>query len=151
MIDPKSSNESSLNGFIVERSSIDNLVTSTDESKNIRKQWPVSKFISCSTIHALVMKNLLKLVRNPSVLIMMILLPIIMVVSFCLAFRYEAYNIPFVIVNDELPYMLDNCPTYIQGCKHLESPCQAIASLPSISQFLYLISKMRLNHKKILY
>ena len=119
--------------------------------KNIHKQWPVSKFISCSTVHALVMKNLLKLVRNPSVLIMMILLPIIMVVSFCLAFRYEAYNIPFVIVNDELPYMLDNCPTYIQGCKHLESPCQAIASLPSISQFLYLISKMRLNHKKILY
>jgi hypothetical protein len=68
------------------------------------------------------MKNLLKLMRNPSVLIMMIFLPIIMVVSFCLAFGNEAYNIPFVIVNDELPYMLDNCPPYIQGCKHLESP-----------------------------
>ena len=151
MMDPKSSNESSLNGFIVERSSIDNLLTSTDESKNIHKPWPVSKFISCSTIHALVVKNLLKLMRNPSVLIMMMFLPIIMVVSFCLAFRNEAYNIPFVLVNDELPYMLDNCPTYIQGCKHLESPCKAIASLPSISQFFYLISKMRLNHKKILY
>ena len=121
-IDPKSSNESSLNGFILERSSIDNLLTSSDESKNIHKQRPHSKFISCSTIHALVMKNLLKLMRNPSVLIMMIFLPIIMVVSFCLAFGNEAYNIPFVIVNDELPYMLDNCPPYIQGCKHLESP-----------------------------
>ena len=120
-MDPKSSNESSLNGFIVERSSIDNLLTSTDESKNIHKPWPVSKFISCSTIHALVVKNLLKLMRNPSVLIMMMFLPIIMVVSFCLAFRNEAYNIPFVIVNDELPYMLDNCPTYIQGCKHMKS------------------------------
>ena len=152
MIDPKSSNESSLNGFIVERSSIDNLLTSTDENKNIHKQWSLSKFISSSTIHALVMKNLLKLMRNPSVLIMMIFLPIIMVVSFCVVFRNEAYNIPFVIVNDELPYMIDNCPTYIQGCKHLESPCQAIASLPSlpsISHFFYLISKMRLSHKKI--
>ena len=141
MIDPKSSNESSLNEFIVERSSIDNLVTSTDESKNIHKHWPVSKFISCSTIYALVMKNLLKLMRNPSVLILMIFLPIISMVTFCLAFRNEAYNIPFVIVNDELPYMLDNCPTYIQGCKHLESPCQAIASLPSISQFFSLSLK----------
>ena len=122
MIDPKSSNESSLNGFIVERSSIDNLLTSTDENKKIHNPWSLSKLISCSTIHALVMKNLLKLIRNPSVLIMMIFLPIIMVVSFCLAFGNEAYNIPFVIVNDELPYMLDNCPPYIQGCKHLESP-----------------------------
>ena len=139
MIDPKSSNESSLNGFIVERSSMDNLLTSTDESKNIPKQWPVSKVISCSTIHALVVKNLLKLMRNPSVLIMMMFLPIIMVVSFCLAFRNEAYNIPFVIVNDELPYMIDNCPTYIQGCKHLESPCQAIASLPSLPSISFFL------------
>ena len=122
MIDPKSSNESSLNGVIVERSSVDNLLTLTDECKNIHKQQPLSKFISCSTIHALVMKNLLKLMRNPSVLIMMIFLPIIMVVSFCLAFGNEGYNIPFVIVNDELPYMLDSCPPYNQGCKHLESP-----------------------------
>ena len=152
MIDPKSSNESSLNGFIVEKSSKDHLLTLTDKNKQIPKPWTLSKLISCSTIHALVMKNLLKLMRNPSVLIMMIFLPIIMVVTFCLAFGNEAYDIPFVIVNDELPYMLDNCPTYIQGCKHLESPCQAIASLPSlpsISHFFYLISKMRLSHKKI--
>ena len=121
-MDPKSSNESSLNGFIVERSSIDNLLTSTDENKKIHNPWSLFKLISRSTIHALVMKNLLKLIRNPSVLIMMLFLPIVMVISFCLAFGNEAYNIPFVIVNDELPYMLDNCPPYIQGCKHLESP-----------------------------
>ena len=146
MIDPKSSNESSLNGFIMERSSIDNLLTSTDESKNIHKQRLLSKFISCSTIHALVMKNLLKLMRNPSVLIMMIFLPIIMVVTFCVAFGNEAHDIPFVIVNDELPYMSDHCPPYNQGCKHLESAFKAMIfnyfNLPIINFILvtYVIS-----------
>ena len=124
--EPKSSNESSLNGFIVEKSSKDNLLTLTDKNKQITKPWSLSKLISCSTIHALVMKNLLKLMRNPSVLIMMIFLPIIMVVTFCLAFGNEAYDIPFVIVNDELPYMSDYCPPYNQGCKHLESAFMAM-------------------------
>ena len=126
MIEPKSSNESSLNGFIVEKSSKDHLLTLTDKNKQIPKPWSLSKLISCSTIHALVMKNLLKLMRNPSVLIMMIFLPIIMVVTFCLAFGNEAYDIPFVIVNDELSYMLDHCPPYNQGCKHLESAFKAM-------------------------
>ena len=142
MIEPKSSNESSLNGFIVEKSSKDNLLISTDKNKQIPKPWTLSKLISCSTIHALVMKNLLKLMRNPSVLIMMIFLPIIMVVTFCLAFGNEAYNIPFVIVNDELPCMSDHCPPYNEGCKHLKSTFKAMLFLSLLLFTLKIFDKV---------
>jgi len=66
---------------------------------------------------------------------MMIFLPIIMVVSFCLAFGNEAYNIPFVIVNDELPYMLDNCPTYIQECELTNISCRILHHLTRKNTF----------------
>ena len=65
-----------------------------------------------------------------------------MVVTFCLAFGNEAYDIPFVIVNDELPYMSDHCPPYNEGCKHLKSTFKAMLFLSFLLFTLKFLDKV---------
>ena len=118
------SSELTLNNVMVEGSSQANLLTSTSKLTNnfLMPTNFLCQNISCSTLRGLVTKNVIKLIRNPSVLLMMIILPILMVVAFYLACgKRGPHDIPFGIVNDELKMMLEHCPAYDQGDWYLKS------------------------------
>ena len=53
--------------------------------------------------------------RNPSVLIMNVVLPILWIVCVSIGFYKDPHDIPFGIVNDELKIIQENCDVYDQG------------------------------------
>ena len=67
--------------------------------------------LSISTLYALILKNFYKLIRSPSVLIMFVLLPMLIIIFFCVSFGQDPHNLAIAIINEELPQMLKNCPT----------------------------------------
>ena len=113
----KSSSKLTLNNVLVNGSSKANILEPTFISvPDLKNTTKISnQFLSCSTLRGLVTKNLIKLTRNPSVLLMNVILPILWVLTVCLGFNKDPHDIPFGIVNDELKIMQENCTTYDQG------------------------------------
>ena len=107
-----------LNSVMVNGSSQANLLESNSSNPptNLMNQTRFSfQFLSCSTLRGLITKNLIKLTRNPSVLLMNVIFPILWVVAVCLGLRNDPHDIPFGIVNDELIIMQEYCIVYDQG------------------------------------
>ena len=117
-LEQQSLNDLISDSVIVNGSSQANLLESnlSYPTTNLMSQTRFSfQFLSCSTLRGLIIKNLIKLTRNPSVLVMNVIFPILWVIAVYLGLRKDPYDIPFGIVNDELKIMQENCSVYDQG------------------------------------
>ena len=80
---------------------------------------------SARTLYASVIKNLTKMIRNPTTLLLILLLPMLEVVVFSIAIGKDPKELPIALVNHELPKMLENCESR-DGCDVTHISCQLI-------------------------
>ena len=81
-----------------------------------------SALISFSTLYALIIKNFIKILRNPTTLMLILLLPILEVLIFCVAIGKDPNNLKVAIINEEMPNMLDSC-SFEKSCKKENISC----------------------------
>jgi len=94
------------------------------EESRLRKCCP-----GLSNLHALFVKNLLKLRRNPAMLLFVFLLPAIQVVFFCVSIGQDPKNLAVGLLNQESQFCDDNstgCVLNDLGCRMFSGDSQVI-------------------------